>query len=100
MQNIEVKIEIVQGQPALSINGCPIFLSAPYLHKAPYESFAEAAPGVWMLHDHAFAVAPDGTIDFANVEQAMDVLLARDPEALAIVRSFPPTPAWWMICSQ
>ncbi len=96
MQNIEVKIETVQGQPALSIKGCPRFLSAPYLHKAPYDSFVEAAPGVWMLHDHAFAVAPDGTIDFANVERAMDELLARDPQALAIVRSFPPAPAWWL----
>lgn len=84
------------GQPALMINHKPNFLSAPYLHKAPYDSFAEAAPGIWMLHDHAFKVAPDGTIDFAAVERAIDDLLARDPEAWVVVRSFPPAPDWWL----
>lgn len=38
----KVRIEDCNGRPTLYVNGEPLFLSAPYLQKAPYESFAEA----------------------------------------------------------
>ena len=91
-----VKLADCQGQPALFVNGEPRFLAAPYLHKAPYEQFAETAPGVWMLFDHAFDVSPEGEPDTSAIEKDMDALLARDPEALVIARSAPPDPQWWL----
>lgn len=42
MARFRAEIVSVEGQPALVVNGNPRFLQAPFLHKAPCESFAAA----------------------------------------------------------
>ncbi|MHC4885446.1 MAG: hypothetical protein ACYTGH_10205 [Planctomycetota bacterium] len=98
--------EIVElnGAPALTVNGRPVFLNAPYLAKAPYESFVESSPEVYLVYDHALVVNEDGTPDITkasdpkdqSIKEQIDALLSKDPNALVIVRSFPPAPLWWL----
>ncbi len=89
-------VKMLNGAPTVHVNGKPVFLAAPYLAKAPYESFASARSGVFMVFDHAFDVEPPGRVDAGRIEAQIDDLLARDPDALVIVRSFPPAPDWWL----
>ena len=96
MSKISARIADCKGAPALFINDKPVFLNAPYLHKAPYASFADARTGIYMIYDHTFAVDQNGKPDFGGVFRQMDELLEKEPGALAIVRSFPPAPSWWL----
>lgn len=84
------------GAPSLFVNGEPVFLNAGYLAKAPYGTFAPARTGVYLVHDGAFKVGPDGSVDTARVKESVEEVLAREPEALIVVRSFPPAPRWWL----
>ena len=95
MSKFSARIADCNGAPALFINDKPFFLNAPYLHKAPYASFAEARTGIYMIYDHTFAVDQNGKPDFGGVFSQMDELLEKEPGALAIVRSFPPAPIWF-----
>ena len=84
------------GAPALFVNGEPRFLNAPYFAKAPYETFAAAETGIYLVHDGAFGVAEDGTPDISSVRTKAEEVFAKEPDALIIVRTFPPAPRWWL----
>lgn len=90
--------EIVElnGAPTLAVNGKPIFLNAPYLAKASYESFAEVKSEVYFVHDHDFIVDANGNPDIEPMAKQIDPLLCKEPDALVIVRCFLPAPAWWL----
>lgn len=96
MSKFSARIADCNGAPALFIDGKPVFLNAPYLHKAPYASFAEARTGIYMIYDHCFDVDQNGNPDFGGVFRQMDGLLEKEPGAMAIVRTFPPVPIWWL----
>jgi hypothetical protein len=89
-------IDEVQGQPALVVNGTPHFLQAPFLYKAPYESFAAAKAGIYMVSDPPIPIRPDGTVDTSTIEKEADAVLAREPGALLILRTCLRAPDWWM----
>ncbi len=93
---IRVSLTDCGGQPTVAIDGQPRFLSAPYLPKTRVESFAVAKPEIWLLRNVTFDVAPDGVPDIAAIGNLLDDLLARDPAALAIIRSAPQAPDWWL----
>lgn len=86
----------VQGLPALVVNGEPHFLQAPFLYKAPYESFATARAGIYMVSDPPIPIRPDGTVDTAEIEREADDVLAREPDALLVLRTCLRAPDWWM----
>jgi len=94
----EYSAEVVDcnGAPALAVNGKPVFLSAPYLAKARYRDFEASAPEVYLLHDHAFVVPQNGEPEVRTVVEQIDALLGQDPDAVVIIRSFPPAPTWWL----
>ena len=89
-------IESVQGQPSLVVNGTPRFLHVPFLHKAPYESFAAARAGVYMISDPPIPIRPDGLVDTAEIEREADAVLAREKDALLVLRTCLSAPAWWL----
>ncbi len=78
------------------VNGRPIFLQAPFLHKAPYESFAAARTGLYMVSDPPFPIHPDGSVDPSAIEKEADAVLAREPGALLILRTCLRAPNWWL----
>lgn len=84
------------GVPALFVNDRPIFLNAPYLFKAPFESFAEADTGIYLVHDLHIPISRDGHVDITAVSCEIDDLLTKDADAMIVVRSFPPSPDWWL----
>ena len=84
------------GAPALFVNGRPMFLNAPYVQKAPHKTFEPARTGIYLVHDGAFSVHPDSTADVTSVKLKVEELLAQEPDAFAIVRTFPPVPPWWL----
>lgn len=94
----------LNGAPTLVVNGKPVFLNAPYLVKAPYESFAESKPEVYLAYDHAFKVDRAGTPiinesiypGVPSLTEQIDALLCKDSDALVIIRSAPPAPLWWL----
>jgi len=90
------EIARVQGQPALVVNGEPRFLQAPFLYKAPYESFVDARAGIYMISDPPIPMRPDGTVDTAEIEREADALLAREPDALLVLRTCLRPPEWWL----
>jgi len=90
------RLENLNGAPTIFVNDKPIFLSAPYLAKAPYETFAKVGSGLYMLNDHHFGVNPDGSVDTDTVEKQIVELLEKEPGAFVLVRSFPPVPRWWL----
>lgn len=90
------EIKSVQGAPALIVNGVPLFLQAPFLRKAPYESFAAAKTGIYMISDPAIPINPDGSVDTSEIEDEADALLAKEKNALMVLRTCPGAPAWWM----
>src|SRR3990170_5477995 len=89
-------IKSVQGQPALVVNGEPRFLHVPFLYKAPYESFAAAQAGIYMISDAPIPIRPDGSADTAAIEREADALLAREQDALLVLRTCLGAPDWWM----
>lgn len=89
-------IASVQGQPALVVNGEPRFLQAPFLFKAPYDTFAAARCGLYMISDPPFPLHPDGTVGTADIEREADAVLAREPDALLVLRTCLMAPDWWM----
>jgi len=82
--------------PAVVVNGQPRFLHVPFLYKAPYDSFAGARAGIYMISDPPFPVWPDGTVDTTEIEKEADALLAREPDALMVLRTCLRAPEWWM----
>ena len=86
----------VQGQPALVVNGTPHFLQAPFLYKAPYESFIAAKAGIYMVSDPPIPIRPDGSVDTSEIEREADAVLAREPEALLVLRTCLRPPEWWL----
>ncbi len=96
MGDFITKITTVNGQPNLTVNGEPRFLQAPFLRKTSYDSFAKAKTGIYMIYDPPIPVRPDGSVDLTEIEREADELLAREPEALIVMRSCPRPPLWWM----
>ena len=96
MSRYHAEVRMHNGAPSLFVNDRPIFLNAPYLRKAPRASFAAAGTGIYLLSDGAITVEPDGRPSTEVCERAIEELLAEEPGALVIVRSFPPTPRWWL----
>src|SRR5690554_8231195 len=93
---VRAGIERVHGQPCLVVNGRPYFLQAPFLFKAPYESFAAARTGIYMVSDPPIPMGPDGRVDLTDIEREADAVLAREPEALLVLRTCLRAPDWWM----
>ena len=96
MARFRATIESVEGQPTLAINGEPRFLHVPFLHKAPYDSFAAAKCGIYMISDPPIPVLPDGSADTTDVEKEADALLARETGALMVLRTCLRAPEWWL----
>ena len=96
MAKFVATVASVQGQPAMLVNGKPVFLNAPFLFKAPYDSFVQAKTGIYMIYDPPIPIAPDGSVDTSSIKQEADALLAREPEALMVLRTCCRPPAWWL----
>lgn len=92
----QAEVRMHLGTPTLFVDDRPRFLNAPYLAKAPYEDFATAGTGIYLLHDHQFDVSPDGNADATAVSHLIESLLEKEPSSLIITRSFPPVPGWWL----
>ena len=96
MSRYHAEIRMHNGAPSMFVNDLPIFLNAPYLRKAPLASFAAAGTGIYLLSDGPIKVDADGHPSTEAAERAITELLDEEPGALVIVRSFPPTPRWWL----
>jgi hypothetical protein len=71
-------------------------LQVPFLHKAPYDTFAAAQAGIYMISDPPIPVAPDGSVDTTEIEREADDVLSREKEALLVLRTCLRAPEWWM----
>jgi hypothetical protein len=86
----------VGGQPCLAVNGTPRFLQAPFLHKAPYDSFDAARAGIYMISDPPVTLLPDGRVDMTAIDGEADAVLAREKDALFVLRTCCKPMDWWM----
>jgi len=102
-----VKLEMHRGTPAINIDGepTPPFLGMTYGPTAEYIApFAEA--GIRILAFNATADhtvyemnrdvwLADGSYDYSEVFEFMDMYLAQDPEVQFLLRVYTSPPEWW-----
>jgi len=96
MVRFRTQLKMLNGAPTVHVNDHPLFLNAPYLQKAPHATFSPAATGVYLIHDGPISVARNGTPSVEDCVQKVQALLDAEPDAFAMVRSFPPAPGWWL----
>lgn len=100
MKGVHAELKMLNGAPALHINGTPMFLNAPYLPKSTHASFIGVGTGMYLVGgengDNKVDVVPDNEPETASWKERVSRILEKEPNALIIFRSFPCAPRWWL----
>jgi hypothetical protein len=92
----------IQGAPAATIDGRPVFLSMPMTRdaycKIVRDSPAASQATVFAIHDPVFwpAYWKSGVPDLTQAVDEIDALLQQKSDALVMLQSHLPSPGWWL----